>query len=220
MRADRSFPLVAGLGLHVGRPVTVCADLSLLRDVASLVALATAPIGGTPFSLAPGAIISGHVYESDGVTPITTGIVTLIDSTGRPIASGGTDPLGNYSIVTGLVGSFTLHAYAISGANSTPTPVTIAGGVNQIVNFTAGIGALRVAFDAGASTVVVFSATPGLPRVAVAIIENATTGVLIGNLAAGAYTVEVQAPNAFTGSLAVNVNLLGETPATVPRCIP
>jgi hypothetical protein len=72
-------------------------------------------VAGIDFDLQPGAVISGHVYQADGTTPMTYGLVSIsvFSATEKEQVTrvdAFTDANGAYSITLGMTGQFKLQA--------------------------------------------------------------------------------------------------------------
>ncbi|MFN8564803.1 MAG: choice-of-anchor Q domain-containing protein [Anaerolineae bacterium] len=101
---------------------------------------------GVDFTLDPGASITGHIYEADGVTPITSGVLLSVERTDGLLSwhGDGVNPDGSYAILRLPAGSYRVQAsgdaYAreyyddagINSSNATIITVTTGEAVSGI----------------------------------------------------------------------------------------
>jgi|GEM_PF-1906417 len=82
---------------------------------------------GINISLSPEATISGNVYESDGVTPITYACVEAYPENGGEVHQTWTDTDGSYTLYGFASGNYLIHVFGADGYEEAtyPTPVTV-----------------------------------------------------------------------------------------------
>ncbi|MEO8392024.1 MAG: choice-of-anchor Q domain-containing protein, partial [Chloroflexota bacterium] len=98
------------------------------------------------FSLEPGGTISGHVYENDGSTPVTSGTVTAESFTSGNWANAGINADGSYQIVGVWVGDYHVRADAYGHALEYYDEAGSTGDSATVVSVSAGTDVPNVNF--------------------------------------------------------------------------
>ncbi|MCP3979786.1 MAG: carboxypeptidase regulatory-like domain-containing protein [bacterium] len=102
--------------------------------LACLLTVSIVSLSVMPVQASTGAVFSGRVVQSDGVTPRTGAVVTLLDQkTGRTFESQPTGNSGNFRIDAAPAGGYTLLIDTSEGAFLASNNMQIAKGSNRPV---------------------------------------------------------------------------------------